>query len=280
MNALMLEENKRRRAVMSEPYDPILGVGSPIERVPFAYSCKNKTFSANVPPDMLRHPFISLLARMGSIEAVLTHSGLPITEKSVSELFSKVPQIRFDYDFEFWAYTCVKIQDKETKKEIQFKLNRPQRRLLARLERMRLKGVPIRIILLKARQWGGSTLTQFYMSWIQNRHMTAWHLAVVTQVEDQAKNIRHMYVKMAKTYPRFAGTISFAPFAGSTKNKIIKERECILGIGSVEEPDSLRSFDFSMLHLCLNPNTLIPTEDGFLRCTLSQCDPKQEQTFK
>ncbi|MBR5241403.1 MAG: hypothetical protein IKW05_05650, partial [Muribaculaceae bacterium] len=61
----------------------------------------------------------------------------------------------------------VRIKNKMGDGDIPFKLNRPQRRLLAEMEEMRIKGKPIRIILLKARQWGGSTLVQIYMAWIQ-----------------------------------------------------------------------------------------------------------------
>jgi len=41
-----------------------------------------------------------------------------------------------------------------------FALNTPQRKLLAVRDKMRAQGKPVRIRMLKARQWGGSTLTQ------------------------------------------------------------------------------------------------------------------------
>lgn len=61
-------------------------------------------------------------------------------------------------DFQTWCETCCTIKDKLTGRDIPFKLNAPQRRVLAILEADRLAGRPIRLIMLKARQWGGSTL--------------------------------------------------------------------------------------------------------------------------
>lgn len=78
--------------------------------------------------------------------------------------------LRFRHDFEFWAATCVKITDKESKLPIPFILNRPQRRLLSLIEGQRTAGMPIRLIMVKARQWGGSTLIQVYFAWIQIIH--------------------------------------------------------------------------------------------------------------
>ena len=74
---------------------------------------------------------------------------------------------RFQTDFEYWCEKCVRIQDKLTGERIPFVLNRPQKKLLAVMEQQRREGKPIRIILLKSRQWGGSTLVQIYIAWFQ-----------------------------------------------------------------------------------------------------------------
>lgn len=72
-------------------------------------------------------------------------------------------RIMKDYreDFERWARDCVRITDKLTERPVPFRLNAPQRRVLGVLEEMRRGGEPIRLIMLKARQWGGSAL--FYL---------------------------------------------------------------------------------------------------------------------
>ena len=50
-------------------------------------------------------------------------------------------------DFEYWAARCCYIKNKEGGPEILFRLNRPQRKLLGALEKMRKANLPIRLIL-------------------------------------------------------------------------------------------------------------------------------------
>ena len=64
-------------------------------------------------------------------------------------------------DFEYWAAKCCYIKNKKGGPDILFRLNRPQRKLVAALEKMRKGNLPIRLILLKARQWGGSSLYNY-----------------------------------------------------------------------------------------------------------------------
>lgn len=67
-------------------------------------------------------------------------------------------KLRLRHDFEYWCHTCVRITDKRTGERIPLVLNEPQRRVAVTLENDRLAGRPMRLILLKARQWGGSAL--------------------------------------------------------------------------------------------------------------------------
>jgi hypothetical protein len=164
------------------------------------------------------------------------------------EMLADINRERIEHDFEFWCYTCVKIQDKESKQPIPFKLNRAQRKLLAEIYQDVYDGVPIRIILLKARQWGGSTLVQMFMAWIQLFKKKRWHSAIVTDVEEQARNIRGMYSFMAESHPQEVLNVKIIPYQGSSKNKKIVDRDCNLAIGSMQQPDNLRSFDFAMCH--------------------------------
>jgi hypothetical protein len=244
----IISENQQRRAVLFEPYDPLSGAGSPIERKKVQFSAGGSMWSYFAPVAMYEahKNLFDRLLQSGSVESLIESIEEKVPERG---LIKELIDIRFKYDFEFWAVTCVKIQDKETKKLIPFTLNRPQRKVLARLERMRLAGIPIRMIILKARQWGGSTLVQVYMAWIQLILKCNWHSAVITDVEDQARNIRGMYSRLAKEYPKSIGSVKFVPYEGSTKNKLIKDRNCIIGVGSVQKPDSLRSFDFAMTHM-------------------------------
>ena len=104
-------------------------------------------------------------------------------------------------DFVYWAQRCVRIKDKRSGRMVPFVLNRPQRRVAALLERERRAGRPVRMIMLKARQWGGSTLVQMYMAWIQCTRMRNWHSLIVAQVGRTAATIRGMYDRMLRSYP-------------------------------------------------------------------------------
>ena len=164
-----MKENKRRHINLNRPYNQHTGEGCNGERV--LLEIKDAPFPLMwLPKEMFDEPIIKKLQKHKSIAGLIAKSKEPTKELWVQFWFAFC-QLRFKYDFEFYAVTSVVIQDKLSAKDIFFTLNRGQRRLLGRLEKMRLAGIPIRIILLKARQWGGSTLIQIYMNWIQTIHI-------------------------------------------------------------------------------------------------------------
>lgn len=160
---------------------------------------------------------------------------------------------RFRDDFEFWAATCVRIIDKETKQSVPFILNRPQRRLLALIEEQRRLNLPIRVIMLKARQWGGSTFVQVYFAWLQIIHLRNWHSLICAHVKDSAANIRGMYSHLLANYPEDyweeEGKPEFRPFERMSNIRVIPGRGCRVTICSSENQDSVRGMDCSMAHL-------------------------------
>lgn len=244
----IIEENKKRLAEFEKPYDQLTGLGSLVKRREITYNGLFGDTTIYLPETMFENKLIQNLAKYKSIKTLIRKSIAPVTDENIEALENHIATLRLKHDFEFWAITCATIQDKKTKRLIKFKLNRPQRRLVAKLEELRTKRVPIRIIILKARQWGGSTLVQLYMAWIQLMLKKSWHSAIIADVEEQARNIRNMYDRLIKNYPKELGKLTWKPFAGSVKSKVIDERNCIIGLGSAQKPDSLRSFDFSMLH--------------------------------
>ena len=160
---------------------------------------------------------------------------------------------RFGDDFEFWAERCVKIRHKLTGRLIPFRLNRAQKHLLQEMEEMRRGGKPIRVILLKSRQWGGSTLIQIYMAWIQIVHRENWHSLICAHVKDTAATIRGMYSRLLADYPKiYLGGKAAPEFKGFERSQNTREltgRKCRVTIGSAESQDSSRGNDFSMAHL-------------------------------
>lgn len=162
-------------------------------------------------------------------------------------------KLRCYYDFEYWAINCVVIKDKISPRDIPFRLNTPQRSMLQMLEADRRDGLPLRVILLKARQWGGSTLTQMYMAWMQTVRHTNWHSAICAHNKTAAANIRGMFTKLLQKYPKdlWEGEkdAKFVPFEGCTDVRTINGRDCRVSIGSSERPDALRGGDYAMVHL-------------------------------
>lgn len=269
-NADIIKENKARTKKLDAYYDPITGVGSPIKRFRLFL---NDNSCVNLPLSMKELPLIKSIIKYGSVEKLLLDIAGEHTEEQFSEFVDSINDVRFDHDFEFWAIMCIIIKEKKTGDDIPFKLNRGQRRLLKSLEKMRLAEVPIRVILLKARQWGGSTLTQIYSGWIQIRlkKNSKWNSVIVADVEGQARNVRAMFTNFTKHYPKQAGTVTLTPFEGSAKNKQIDETGSVISIGSMQKPESLRSDDIKIMH---------GSEIGLWKATASKSPEDLSQAIK
>lgn len=241
----VIAENKRRNDILDEPYDPIKGLGSPLERRKLPIS----DVTMYVPISMLDDNsteglIVKEMANIGSIGNFCS-----LTGHDEEDAMKIILNLRMKHDFEFWAASCIKILDKDKFIETPFILRKAQRKLLKEMEAQRLADKPIRIVLLKARQWGGSTLVQIYMMWIQQMHKLKWHMAVCAHEDPAAANISEMYKFAAKHYPEEVGSITFKPYARSPKNDICVERGSIIGVGSVNNPDQFRSFNYAMCHL-------------------------------
>lgn len=242
----IISENRKRIELYFRDYDRITGdpLSEVVPRTKFIYN--NHTFY--FPKEMTKMPIYKALQSTSAHDIIVKYTGSysPEKEKNFTE---GIYRNRLKYDFEYWAFICVKIQDKLTKRPIPFKLNRGQRRLIGKYEEMRIAGVPIRVILVKARQWGGSTATQIYMLWLQLFHYENWHSAIIAQYKQQAATIRAMIAKTIAAYPKSICSITLTGYEGMTGIKYIPQRGCIIGTGSAENPDAFRSFDFAMLHL-------------------------------
>jgi hypothetical protein len=261
--AAIIAENARRRALLDSPYDPRTGQGSDciprtlthIPDAPLPDLYLPDTFLSSISPDLLKHGVTALLRqRCKNIPTV----DIPTEVKRFYQHFDRE---RCRHDFEFWAYGAIKIKGKASGGLVPFRLNIPQRRLLKVFEEQRLANQPIRVVLLKARQWGGSTLTQIYMLWIQLMHKQSWDSFICGAIESQSRNVRAMITRAAENYPSaLSSDFRFKPFEGSQKNKYIPSRNCTIFIGSLEKPDSIRSADISMAHL--TEVGLWPVTDG------------------
>jgi hypothetical protein len=257
--AEIILENQRRNNILDAFYNPYTGEGSPLERrkVEFSdydalylpvsmFEVEEKTEFADTEEEF---EYTQHLAFIRILEFKSLRDAADDLETGKEILITLINHDRLNYDFEFWAASCIKILDKDSFKPVPFILRSAQRDTLLEMESMRLNGEPIRMVLLKARQWGGSTLIQIYMMWIQQFHRRSWHMAVCAHEDGAANNISEMYKYAARSYPEEVGTITFKPYARSPKNTVNVERGGIVGVGSVNNTDQFRSYNYAMIHL-------------------------------
>jgi hypothetical protein len=222
----LIAENTRRNSLLPKPADAATGAGCCGDRSPVTFAGR----SLMVPDTMLADPLYSAALSPLEFEA-----------------------LRCRHDFEFWAWRCVRIHHKTTGALVPFALNTPQRRVLAELERQRLASMPIRIILLKARQWGGSTLVQTYMAWIQCVHRTGWNSLICAHVKNTASAIRAMYSTLLANYPEELWTAdtkpAFKAYAGSADTREIDGRSCTVTLSSSMSQEGSRGLNCAMAHL-------------------------------
>lgn len=245
----LIAENKRRTAALQCDYDPHRGTGAWGERV-------------KVPTPVHGLPW-------AMVPVTMTDDPEYGTVRNNADAWRR---LRCRHDFEYWCANCVTVKDKETGADIALTLNRPQRRVAGLIESQRLSGKPIRLIMLKARQWGGSTLVQMYMAWIQSVHRRNWHSLICAHVKDTAAQIRGMYTKVLDNYPAdlWDGDKppSFTPFERSMNVRTIAGRGCNVIISSAESQDSIRGADIAMAHLSETafwPTTPKRTPDDLVR---------------
>lgn len=253
-----LAENTRRQKELNKLYNPVTGEGCQGDRACLRIS--DAPYAVlYLPRKMLEEPVCKLLAKCGSVENAYRKNGSDLTEEEYVDFWICFCELRIGYDFEFFAYLYETIEDGDTHEDIPFKLNRAQREFLGTLEEMRVKNLPIRAIVLKARQLGLSTEIQLYMYWIQAVHKRNWHSVICAHEMSASVTIRAMFNKVILNMPPVKGEkYSITPFQGSQNIKYVPERGCRITVGTAERPESVRSQNPAMAHLsevAFYPNT-------------------------
>ena len=259
----IIHENASRNDKINAKFNPITGEGSVLASDRVKLEIKDFPFPVQwVPRRMMQVPMVKQLAEAGSIKKFyqqLTESDEPMTDEDKEKIIKQFIKIRNRYDYAFWAALLVYIKPKgEGGEDVLFRLNRPQRKLIEKYERKRLQGKPIRLILLKARQWGGSTATQIYMAWLQLVHKVGLNSLIVAHVKDTATEIKDMFKKLIEAYPvellyrmgeAYEENESKWVGVGTSGNiNKIPQRNCKIKIGSAEKPDSARGGDYNLVH--------------------------------
>ena len=251
-------ENERRNKVINAPFNPITGEGSILDRekvciedfpLPTQY----------LPKSMLKVPLIKKLIKAGSIRKFITDTlKSEYTESDKLKVIEQFIRVRIKHDFAFWTASYVYIKNKEGGEDMRFRLNRPQRRFITKLEELRLANKPIRIVLLKARQWGGSTATQLYMAWLQLVHKTGLNSLIVGHLSNSSAEVKDMFDRMIKKYPMWLlhdigeqyndNEPKLVGVQGMQNIQRIPQRNCKIKMGTAESPDSARGGDYSLVH--------------------------------
>ena len=255
----ILQENERRRAIVFAPFNPITGEGSIGQRVAFTVS-DYPIPTQYLPVEMMDEPFVKSLSKAGSVEAFIRDAlMLPVTDEARDKVVEEFIRIRQKHDYPFWAAMFAYIKRKGGGTDVLFRLNRPQRRLINRLEKMRKAGKPIRLILLKARQWGGSTAIQIYMAWLQLVHEVGLNSLIIAHQGTGSDEIKDMFDRMIKSYPvemlhelgdAYAPNEPKMVGVGKSGNIFrVPQRNCKIKIGTAERPNSCRGGDYNLVHL-------------------------------
>ncbi|MDY5632545.1 MAG: terminase [Bacteroidaceae bacterium] len=257
----ILEENKRRNEQIYAPFDPISGFGATGERVKVVIE-DFPIRTQYIPVEMMKVPLVRKLAEAGTVRKFLREivaSDGQDYEEDRLKVIEQFVRIRNRHDFPFWAATFVYIKNKGGGEDVLFRLTRPQRRFVERLEKRRKANKPIRIVLLKARQWGGSTTSQLYMAWLQLVHNVGLNSLIIAHQGAGSDEIKDMFDRMIKSYPvemlhklGEAYNGNEAKLVGVGKSGSIHrvpQRNCKIKIGTAERPDSCRGGDYNLVHL-------------------------------
>ncbi|MBW4753738.1 terminase [Prevotella melaninogenica] len=255
----ILKEDDKRNADVYQKFDPISGIGSIGERIEVRID-GFPLETQYIPVEMLSIPLVKLLISCGSIIKFLTEElEVEYSEEDRLKVIEQFVRLRCRYDFAFWAALYVFIKNKGGGEDVLFRLTRPQRKFVERLEKLRKANKPIRIVLLKARQWGGSTTSQLYMAWLQLIHKVGLNSLIIAHQGAGSDEIKDMFDRMIKAYP-----ITMLYKLGETYNENesklvgvghsgsihrVPQRNCKIKIGTAERPDSCRGGDYNLVHL-------------------------------
>lgn len=255
----IIRENDRRQAAIHEPFNPVTGEGSVGERAKVVIA-GFPLHTQWLPKPMMKVPLVRKLASHGDIDKFLQEElGVAPGGGDRHKVVRQFVRLRCRFDFPFWAAVFVYIKNKGGGPDVLFRLTRPQRRFVAVLEDMRTHARPIRLILLKARQWGGSTTSQLYMAWLQLVHKPGLNSLIIAHQGVASEEIMDMFSRMINAYPLSmlhrlgeaypADEPKFTGVGKSGSTRRVPQRNCKIKVGTAERPDSCRGGDYNLVHL-------------------------------
>lgn len=256
----ILLENEKRLCRLHAPFDSISGKNSVGDRIetdsgtlPKSWRPQNDSHSF-LPATMMQDKLMASLIETGSVEALAKREGT-----TTGKIEDRLERLRIRHDFPYWAAKYVMVKRKGGGDDCPLILTYPQRLLVEKFESMRLTNQPIRLVLLKARQWGGSTVTQMYMAWLQLVHSHGLNSLIIAHQSACTDEIMEMFNRMIASYPAELLNES-AEEANSDSQKIkcvgrsrsifrVPKRKCNVKVGTAERPNSCRGGDYNLVHL-------------------------------
>lgn len=257
--AALLAENDRRNEIMFAKFDPVTGEGSIGKRVRVSIA----DFAIPIqwlPVEMMDIPLVKKLVKAGSIDKFLSSvMHVDPNDDDFIKVSRTLIRLRYKHDFPFWTATLVYIHNKDAGKDVLFRLWYPQRILVSRFEAKRKAGLPIRLILLKARQWGGSTTVQLYMAWLQFFHKKGLNSLIIAHQGTASDEIKDMFDLMIKKHPvEFLHKLGevysenepkLVGVGKSGSTYRVPQRDCKIKVGTAERPNGCRGGAYSLVHL-------------------------------
>ena len=259
----ILAENEKRRERLRAEYDPVTGEGiaelTGMKRVKL--SIPDFAIPVQwVPPEMMQNKMVKEIRKAKTIENYIATKKWKYGAPDRLEIERRLRRIRHKYDFCCWAFFCIKIRHKQLKKRVRYVLNLPQLEAFAKCEALRARRVPISLIILKARQWGGSTFCFFYQVWLMFKWNEFHSFAIAAHTSSASQTILTMLKRTIKDYPAWdlglpEGTqLSLSPADSTGHAFAIKDQngrqvlEGFIYVGTAEKPDTLRSKDINGAH--------------------------------
>ena len=294
LKEILAEDTKRLKSLFAT-YRPITGENAPGLRFELQMPDFLQGKKLYLPVEMLKEKKFCAIIKCGSIQAFIEKYMADYDPaKARDAIFRYLIRLRCKHDFYFFAYAYARIKNKDGGDDIPFLLNHGQIGLTKEFERQRLHGElgSILVLLLKCRQWGGSTDTDVYMGWIQIFWMTNWNSNIIGHQSSSATQVFDMYEKLMNAIPTWLFYEIGQPFkndprklrTSSTQNNIkyLIPRDCKIQTGSARNPESCRSADAAMAHIteeAFFPNTTEWTPQKVINAAVSSIRVTVPLTF-
>lgn len=260
----ILSETSRRKKKYAAKHDPLTGKGCigkrtqlilPDYSIEMHGEIKALPFQL-IPVEMLQERLIYKLRKAGSIAQYIKDYS---QRESPEIVMQKVADIREKYDFQYWAYTQILIEEREKSLFIPFKLEYGQIKALLKCETMRLDEKPIILFVHHAICCEIISFSVFYQLWLAFKWAPEYKFSICTATDSKAILVRKMLDTAVLNYnAKSLGVqgqlkMSHIPktseyiFLDTANNKQIRNNR--IRIGSAQEPDNLRGLPGSGVHL-------------------------------